>query len=765
MIHVDRAAVAKPDVFDSWLAEKERADARKWFSDPKGSRQERFRFAVYKRPEIREALNELFHGKCAYCESLIVAAAPIDVELYRPKAGVAENPDHPGYWWLASDWDNMLASCADCNRVRSHAGERAGKGNRFPLADEAKRAFEPGAEVDEAPLLLNPCLDNPEQELVFDKTGQVVSSTRRGQATISVLGLNRAGLVLARQRAAVKILDAIGSLDALLAVADRSSSGSRRQAESAARRHVESLMSACSPSEEYAGMKRQLARPMLDRLRKLGLIEKEPDALSDTPMVSKARRMAAQSSWGQFVEEQSSFSLETEEGRATYKSERRLIETVSIRNVKAIRELDLDLTAAGSGRTPWLMLLGENGTGKSTVLQAIALTLIGASALVRLGGMGIHPRDYIRYRCKSGSVSVKLSGFKGPHRLTLFPHHVEFTAPTGEQSRVNFEPFVRVVEGTGWEPQMVVLGYGATRLLPRDLASPVTSTGDTFSRVDNLFNPFVPLRDPDSWMAGLGVVEFDSASLVLKDLLSLAAKARFEVGKDKCVIVAYHGERVPLRQLSDGYQSVVATAVDILEVMTSVWPNLLDAEGIVLLDEIGAHLHPTWKMRIVSSIRRAAPGVQFVTSTHDPLCLRGLGEGEVVVMKRDANNHVFAMTGLPSPADFRVDQLLTSSFFGLNSTSDPETDEDFTTYYTLLAMPDRTAAEDDQLRALQAKLKDRRFLGITPRDQLMYSALDQLLADHQDDVVQRIPDLHAEAVRAVSKIWAAEEEEAPQGMT
>ena len=143
-------------------------------------------------------------------------------------------------------------------------------------------------------------------------------------------------------------------------------------------------------------------------------------------------------------------------------------------------------------------------------------------------------------------------------------------------------------------------------------------------------------------MAGLGEVEFDSASLVLKDLLSLAAKARFEVDRDRRVIVAYHGERVPLRQLSDGYQSVVATAVDILDVMTTVWPNLGDAEGVVLLDEIGAHLHPTWKMRIVSSIRRAAPGLQFVTSTHDPLCLRGLGEGEVAVMRRDENNRVFA---------------------------------------------------------------------------------------------------------------------------
>ena len=131
-------------------------------------------------------------------------------------------------------------------------------------------------------------------------------------------------------------------------------------------------------------------------------------------------------------------------------------------------------------------------------------------------------------------------------------------------------------------------------------------------------------------------------------------------------------------------------------------------------------------------------------------------------MKRDANNRVLAVTGLPSPADFRVDQLLTSSFFGLNSTTDPDTDQDWTTYYTLLAMQERDEPQEEQLRVLEAKLKDRRYLGVTPRDQLMYGALDQLLADHRDDVVQRIPDLREAAVAAVSKIWAADEVTPPE---
>ena len=160
-------AVLRPDLADDdWKKWRENAQQAmdQLVNQYKLGEEVELQEAVYQ--EAKPFLLKLTRGKCAYCESRIEINQPGDVEHYRPKGSVAESPDHPGYWWLASDWDNMLTSCANCNRVRSHAGERAGKGNRFPLADEAKRAFTPGAEVDEDPLLLNPCLDSPEQVLV-----------------------------------------------------------------------------------------------------------------------------------------------------------------------------------------------------------------------------------------------------------------------------------------------------------------------------------------------------------------------------------------------------------------------------------------------------------------------------------------------------------------------------------------------------------------------------------------------------------------------
>lgn len=763
MIRVARSGVPRPQVLDSERAERERSDAEKVFTDPNRDRQQRFAFRIYREREVRDAVNELFHGKCAYCEAKIAAFAPLDVELFRPKASVTERPEHPGYWWLATDWDNMLSACQECNRVRVHAGERAGKGNRFPLEDEKQRAFRPDDEVRESPLLLDPCRDDPEKHFVFDEYGEVISDTSRGQASISCLALNRTRLVEARRDTAVAVRALITDFESVLKMLDDGSGNpSRESLLRILRSEAAALRALTEPSQEFAGMKRQLVGPVLKRLASQGIAAEPPETLASTPRITAARKLAARAAYHDYQVQQSSFSLKDEEGRETYRSERRMIERVTIRNVKAIRDFELDMTTLGGGRTPWLMLLGENGTGKSTILQAIALTLCGAHAFARLGmSREVHPRDYIRYRCKTGSVAVKLSGFVGPHRLTFHSDRAEFQSPTGERGTVSFDGETPDVRGTGWEPQMILLGYGATRLLPRGTAREgAPSTGDTFSRIDNLFDPFVPMHDAESWLTGLDPIQFDSAALVLKDLLRLGANASLKVD-DGRVLVVEHDAKVPLRQVSDGYQSVVATACDVLEVAMRLWPNLADAEGLVVLDEIGAHLHPAWKMRIVGSIRRAVPGIQFVASTHDPLCLRGLGAGEVVVMQRDENQAVRDLQGLPSPGDFRIDQLLTSDFFGLNSTVDTETEQIFDEYYALLALPEPTAPQAERIDVLRAELKDRRHLGTTMRENLMYEAVDQLVARHKRNPVTQLPELKQEAVDEIARIWAEDDPPLP----
>lgn len=170
--------------------------------------------AVTKHYSHTTAKNELwtiFGGKCSYCEIRLTGAQFGDVEHYRPKAGVRDadnqpvkNPltgiTHPGYFWLAYEWFNLLLACGACNTVKiSKSGAKHGKGERFPL-EAPHRSFAPGDGVVEQPTLLNPWLDDPEDHLRFDgKTGVVTGRTPRGLGTVALLGLNREGLIESRK--------------------------------------------------------------------------------------------------------------------------------------------------------------------------------------------------------------------------------------------------------------------------------------------------------------------------------------------------------------------------------------------------------------------------------------------------------------------------------------------------------------------------------------------------------------------------------------
>ena len=216
-------------------------------------------FSRYKLAEVKDELDQIFHGKCAYCESAYAATHPVDVEHYRPKGPVDGVVGHPGYWWLAADWENLLPSCIDCNRKRGqitpqpmdwslltlnntygfdHSKEmQSGKQSAFPLAPGSVHVADGSvpAQLDaEARLLLDPTRDAPGDHigfyvdrdnlisLVYPKPldpavtpglppairdiAELQAQANQAQASpigavsIQIYGLNRLGLVQARTR-------------------------------------------------------------------------------------------------------------------------------------------------------------------------------------------------------------------------------------------------------------------------------------------------------------------------------------------------------------------------------------------------------------------------------------------------------------------------------------------------------------------------------------------------------------------------------------
>ncbi|MGL6410985.1 hypothetical protein ACSZMR_13460 [Aeromonas veronii] len=201
------------------LAASERTRAAQHFQSNPGTP---FTFKVYKRQDVVNALNTLFHGKCAYCESNIKSVQPTDIEHFRPKGRVADCPTHPGYWWLAAQWDNLLPSCIDCNRRRYQTLEQIasdpfdgvangqvnlGKGDLFPILG-ANYAFRETDDHDaEDPALIDPTRRDPKAHLVWLQERELSLIAPReqngvldpyGRHTYRVFGLNRQGLVESR---------------------------------------------------------------------------------------------------------------------------------------------------------------------------------------------------------------------------------------------------------------------------------------------------------------------------------------------------------------------------------------------------------------------------------------------------------------------------------------------------------------------------------------------------------------------------------------
>lgn len=209
--------------------------------------------SIYK--DFMKFLKALFKGNCAYCQTKLTTGQPGDVEHFRPKGRVVDRqfkpirvtyPDrgevnHPGYFWLAYDWANLLPSCADCNRYRKQgptgqlsAGrpeEGAGKADQFPLKDEASRAVDWRNPHSEHPLLIDPTDPNsdPTLHLQFETNGQVTPLTEEGAETLRVFGLNlREDLIKARGNA---FDDAINCLHAYFdAVTNENAEKTRKNA-------------------------------------------------------------------------------------------------------------------------------------------------------------------------------------------------------------------------------------------------------------------------------------------------------------------------------------------------------------------------------------------------------------------------------------------------------------------------------------------------------------------------------------------------------
>ncbi|WP_159095431.1 hypothetical protein [Stenotrophomonas sp. YAU14A_MKIMI4_1] len=275
MKKIDRSSVEMPVALADAEspAAIERAKVKQYYSTPK---EKSYAFKVYKSPSVVESIELLFNGKCAYCESRYMTSSPTDIEHFRPKARISDEPAHTGYWWLASSWTNLLASCIMCNRTKkgqhfdpatgawSNSLRKSGKLDNFPLAPGSTRAVTETDLLDnEDPLLIDPTQRDPSQYLAWSTMYGVMvlvpnqersENSAYAEASIRIYGLNRRKLVEARTGIALAIRSDALAIANEAAFAATLSQSALREYMPLLEARVNAFVAKKENDPEYAGM-------------------------------------------------------------------------------------------------------------------------------------------------------------------------------------------------------------------------------------------------------------------------------------------------------------------------------------------------------------------------------------------------------------------------------------------------------------------------------------------------------------------------------
>jgi len=348
------------------------------------------------------------------------------------------------------------------------------------------------------------------------------------------------------------------------------------------------------------------------------------------------------------------------------------IDSVHIKNLRSIEELSWHL--GDRRREGWHVILGDNGSGKSSLLRGISLALLGPRDAEVLG---LDWASYVRSGEQSATCQVNLN-------LNPSLDHAlrdNFANPSEDQSSQNVPNFAQIViERDGefavpMEPQtggkrresMMSLrdrtvirldgyfsaAYGPFRRFSggdredekRFLARPAVG------RHMSVFLEKVALSEPIEWLTRLHSEIADTgkenellgqvrAFINQKDFLPNGVRLGNVTVRDVFFEDA-QGSVVKIEDLSDGYRSVLCLTLELIRQLSLAYKVELfkksqgitvDVPGVVLIDEVDAHLHPSWQATIGPWFRKHFPKIQFIVTTHSPLVCQAADHGSVYVL-------------------------------------------------------------------------------------------------------------------------------------
>ena len=317
------------------------------------------------------------------------------------------------------------------------------------------------------------------------------------------------------------------------------------------------------------------------------------------------------------------------------------IKTLAIRNFKSISTLDLDLTHASALSGDWTCIAGVNGAGKSAVLQAIALVLLGDRLSLVVGDQWL---DRARRRTGDDGEDAEIRALVQIGEETL-----ELVLPIGA-GRIDLEKAIpdsqrRDKVKAFWderERHHLLLSYGAGRNLSEYVDSRHGTKSDDVRRQMTLFDPLTQVASVDVLLEQ--APKHAPILKLLKRLLSIVLEgSSLEVAPNhETLRFLVDGAVVEAAELPDGFRATIAWLADLCAAWCAKAPHEAQSgdpaqiRAIVLIDEIDLHLHPSLQRVLVPRLRKALPNVQWIVTTHSPLVLSSFDKNELVLLDAKA---------------------------------------------------------------------------------------------------------------------------------